>query len=365
MAPPRFLGSDLLSRRGRARALVEPFIRSRASRDETVREFFTRRFGVEVADVLADALVAGVFGGDSGQTSMAAAFPAITRMEAESGGVVRGMIAMARERKRRGESRQRSTPIRSFDQGMGVLIDALCRGLGNRMRSGIAVSSIRTNPRGFRIESETGPPMLARRVLVATPAHAGSRLLRDGWPGIAGQLDAIPYAGIAVVGLVYPRSQVGHPLDGFGFLVPRGQGPRLIGCLWPGSIFQEHVPADRAYLRVMLGGARDPEGAMLADGKTVDLARKEVERLLQVSGTPLTHVLYRHPRGIPQYTVGHLERIARLDADVANVPGLYLAGNAYHGVGVNDCIREAARVAERLVAAAEPETAPQPEQVVS
>ena len=159
----------------------------------------------------------------------------------------------------------------------------------------------------------------------------------------------IPYAPISVVCLIYDRQQVRHPLDGFGFLVPRGQAVRMLGCIWTGSIFPEHVAEGRVLLRTMVGGARDPEGAGMADGPLVDLVHGELRRILgEIEGRPREVRIFRHPLGIPQYALGHLGRLERLQSGLGRAPGLHLAGNAYRGIGVNDCVREASDLAGRI-----------------
>jgi oxygen-dependent protoporphyrinogen oxidase len=161
--------------------------------------------------------------------------------------------------------------------------------------------------------------------------------------------------------LIYDRKQVAHPLDGFGFIVPRGQGPRLLGCIWTGSIFPPHARGDRVLMRAMVGGVRDPEGAALSEGRTVDLVHGELDRLLGgVQGTPRDVRLYRHPKGIPQYSMGHPERLRALEAGLAEFPGLHVLGNAYRGIGVNDCVREAKALADRLTGAAALGSVPAP-----
>jgi oxygen-dependent protoporphyrinogen oxidase len=189
----------------------------------------------------------------------------------------------------------------------------------------------------------------AKRVVCALPAYGAGAVLGAAFPRLARELAAIPYAGITVVTLIYGRDRIAHPLHGFGFLVPFGQGPRMLGAIWTGSIFPTHVAPGKVLLRVMVGGARDPEASMLSDGKTVDWVLAELARILGgIEGMPEAVRLYRHPRGIPQYETGHLQRLAALDRELASVPGLSLAGNAYRGIGVNDCVREAAVLAERL-----------------
>jgi oxygen-dependent protoporphyrinogen oxidase len=238
---------------------------------------------------------------------------------------------------------------------MEVLIRRLAEILGPRLRLSTRVQDLRRSEAGFAIRAEgsgSRREIHARRVVLAAPSFANQALLREEFPDIASVLGEIPYAGITVACLIYERRQITHPLAGFGFLAPRGQGLRMLGCIWTGSIFPPHVPEGRVLLRAMVGGARDPEGAMLPSGRTVDLVHAELERVLgRIDGRPVETALYRHAKGIPQYTVGHPERMTLLEERLGRVPGLHVTGNAYRGIGVNDCVREAVALAGRLLAA--------------
>jgi oxygen-dependent protoporphyrinogen oxidase len=235
---------------------------------------------------------------------------------------------------------------------MEVLIRALVEGLGERVATGVEVDALEPDGDGWVVRGSRDGTELSWRapeVVLAVPAFAAAGLLAPRFPRLGSLLAEIPYAGISVACLIYDRDQVQHPLDGFGFLVPRGQGLRMLGCLWSGSIFPSHVPGDKVLLRVMLGGARDPEGALLNEAKTVELAHQELIRTLgRIEGRPREVRLYRHPRGIPQYVQGHPQRLCALEKEIARAPGLHLAGNAYRGIGVNDCVRTARELAARL-----------------
>ncbi len=367
MKPGAFFRSDLLSVRGRLRVLLEPFMPKRsAAGDESVYSFASRRIGPEAASVLVDAMVSGIYAGDPENLSLEAAFPKMAAMEARYGSLVRAMIALMRERKKA----RRATPaagggpmgpggaLTSFDEGMEVLIRRLAEILGSRLFTGTRVTGLTPIADGYRVDLESrggARSVSARNVVMAVPSHVAAAILKDAAPRLAWRLDEIPYAGITVACLIYPRSHVAHPLDGFGFLVPRGQGPRILGCIWTGSIFPPHVHGDHVLLRAMVGGARDPEGAILSEGRTVDLVHGELDRMLGgIKNRPAEVRLYRHAKGIPQYVLGHPERLRAIGEDLAALPGLHLAGNAYRGIGVNDCVREARELAERLTAAGSP-----------
>jgi oxygen-dependent protoporphyrinogen oxidase len=361
MKPAAFFTSDLLSRRGRARVLLEPFMpRGPVGGDESVFAFASRRIGREAASVLVDAMVSGIYAGDPENLSLQSAFPRMKQMEEEHGSLVKAMIAKMRASRRTkvksGGPMGPGGKLTSFDEGMQVLIQRLAEIAGPRLSLSTRVVDLEPVEGGYRIDTiRNGSPwtLRARRVALATPSFAGQAILKRRFASVARTLEAIPYAGITVACLVYDRQQIAHDLDGFGFIIPRGQGARLLGCIWNGSIFPPHVTNQRVLMRTMVGGARDPEGAALSEGRTVDLVHGELGRMLGgITGMPKATRLFRHPKGIPQYVMGHPERLQRLEQDLREYPGLYLLNNAYRGIGVNDCVREAKALAERLVGGA-------------
>jgi len=371
MKPGAFFRSDLLSLRGRLRVLAEPFMpKGPSSGDESVYSFASRRIGSEAASVLVDAMVSGIYAGDPENLSLKAAFPKMAAMEERYGSLVRAMIALMRERKRARKAAPAAGggpmgpggSLTSFDEGMEVLIARLAEILGTRLSTGTRVAAVARTADGYRVSLESRGDLrsvTARNVVLAVPSYAAASIVKDVAPRLAWRLDEIPYAGITVACLIYERDQIAHPLDGFGFLVPRGQGPRILGCIWTGSIFPPHVRGRHVLMRAMVGGARDPEGAILSEGRTVDLVHGELDRTLGgIKGRPAEVRLYRHPKGIPQYVPGHPERLRAIGDDLAALPGLYLAGNAYRGIGVNDCVREARELAGRLTGSDAPVPSP-------
>ena len=346
--PAQFLTSDLLGFRAKLRALKEPLIRRRKNgQDMSVYEFVSRRVGSEMAAILADPMVLGIFGGDSRKISIQAAFPAIAAMETAHGSLTRAMIA----RRRKSGGKREKPVLTSFDQGMEVLIRELVRRLGPRVQTGTSAASLEQNAGSFQVSVAGNPEkkFAAKRVVVATPAHVARGLLQAGYPRLAARLGEIPYAGIAVANLIYDRSQISHPLNGFGFLVPPGQGLRIIGSIWTGNVFPEHVTGDRVVVRARIGGSFDPESPLLPQGKIINLVHADLARALgAIQGTPKAARVYRHPKGIPQYELGHLERVVAITKEVKEVPGLFLTGNAYTGVGINDCVRNSRALAKQI-----------------
>jgi len=352
------LGSPLLSVSGKLRMALEPFLpAAEPGREESVYAFAARRLGREFADVMVSPMVSGVSAGDARLSSLPALFPRMHRLEAEHGGLVRGMLAQQRARRAaraRGEAvgpaGGPSGPggrLTSFRHGgAGRLTEALGDELGERVRTGAGVERIEAGQeRRLRLQ-----PMgiEADAVIVAAPAFTAAGLLQALVPAASDALGSIPYAGISVVALGFDRSQVAHPLDGFGFLVPPGQDLRILGALWTSTLFPPEAPQGMVLVRSLAGGMRDPGFLDLSDDEAVAAVRRDLETSLGLDAEPtMTHVV-SWPRGIPQYTLGHRERVAVATEAVAEVPGLALTGNAYRGIGLNDCVRDARAVAREV-----------------
>jgi oxygen-dependent protoporphyrinogen oxidase len=196
-----------------------------------------------------------------------------------------------------------------------------------------------------------GVEIEADAVVLASTASITAHLVHDLDPPLAAALAGIPTAPMVVVCLGYTETELPRPLDGFGFLVPRGQGPRLLGALWDSSVYPGRAPAGKALIRLMLGGAHDPDVIALDDDVLLDHVRRDLRVTMGIHSAPEFVRVFRHPLGIPQYTVGHLDRLAAAEARLAGLPGLVLAGNSYRGVAINACIAEADGIAERALAA--------------
>lgn len=349
--PAAFLASDLLSWRGKLRVAGEPFAPGPPAGNETIHAFAARRIGREAADVLVDAMVSGIFAGDSRRLSLAACFPKMQQMEREHGSLVRALVARRRQRHRpAGPVGAPAGRLTSFTGGVQELVDGLVRVLGPRVRTRAEVVAVAPTNDGppYRLTIADGSTLDADIVALAGGASRSARLVREWDTDLAAELDAIRAAPLAVVCLGFEAATLEHPLDGFGFLVPRGEGPRMLGALWDSSIYPGRAPGGRALIRVMTGGATDPNVMELDDDGLIALVRGELRTTMGVQAAPIMTHVFRHPVGIPQYEVGHLERLARIDARLALHPGLHVAGNAYRGVSINSCIAEAKQLAARL-----------------
>ncbi len=306
-------------------------------------------------------MVSGIFAGDASALSLRACFPRMWQLEEDHGGLFRAMFARRRPRRRDDSVGIPSGRLTSFAGGMSDLPDALTRELGPAVhtstpvlalcqRNPIAVGHRMLSARRYVVRTST-ETIDADAVVLSGPAAESATILQKIDPVLAILLQSIPTAPLAVVCLGYDAASVACQceLDGFGFLVPRSEGIRILGALWETSIYQNRAPANKALLRVMIGGTRDRQAASLPDDELLGIVRRDLARTMGLSAAPEFVRIIRHPRGIPQYVKGHLARVHQIDTLLQAHPGLYLAGNSYRGISINSCIAEADRVAETVL----------------
>ncbi|MCX5795557.1 MAG: protoporphyrinogen oxidase [Elusimicrobia bacterium] len=355
--PGAFLGSDLLSVPGRLRVLAEPFIApDRSGADESVADFARRRLGSEAMEKLIEPMTAGVFAGNPDQLSLASCFPRIRELEARYGGLVKAMLRLRWERLRKGAQAEMSAGpggvLTSFDTGVQALVEVLAGNFSKELQLGAEVVAVGRRGSKFQLAvkyAEGRSESEADAVVVAAPAYAAGVLLRGLDGALAAELAGIPYAPVAVVALAYEAGDLGAGLDGFGFLVPRLEGRRILGALWDSSVFPNRAPQGKALIRVMVGGARQPELARLPEAELLALVRGELKELIGVSAQPVLERVFFHERGIPQYLKGHGQRLDRIAKRLDGLPGLQLNSNAYRGVSLNDCVLQSKLAAQRLL----------------
>ena len=346
--PFSFLGSDVLTLSGRLRVFGEPFVPPRRSaEDESVFDFAQRRIGREAASVLVDALVTGIWAGSSDALSLRSALPKLAALERDHGGLVRGMVA------KRGKGGGATGPrgrLTSFPDGLEELPAALAAALGSRLRLGARVTHIERLPRGdFRVDVDGAPPIEAAAVVLACPSWFAAPLLGDLDQSLADHVAGIPTVAVAVLHLGFRREDA-TGLRGFGFLIPRGESRSVLGVLLPSNIFPNRAPEGHVLATIMLGGARDPRAVDASDQALVDIAVPALRELAGVRGEPRFALAIRHARAIPQYVLGHADRLATIDARLREIPGLFLAGNSYRGIAINSCLAEAPSVAGNVAA---------------
>ncbi|MBI5575531.1 MAG: protoporphyrinogen oxidase [Deltaproteobacteria bacterium] len=354
--PQAFFASGLLSLPGRLRILGEPFAPPPpVDVDESLGDFARRRLGTEALEKLLDPMVTGIFAGDPDRMSLRSCFPVIHDLERKYGGLVKGMISLQRERKKAGEKREMSAGpggvLMSFDTGAQAIVDVLADRLADGLHTGVSAQSVKVRDgkfllsiveRGQRGELDTDA------LVMATPAYSAAAALGPLDPSLAEALTAIPYSPISVVALGYEQDRLENPLDGFGFLIPRGEKRKILGALWDSSVFPNRAPQGKALIRAMVGGVRNPELAELPGEELIALTRSELAVTMEISADPILSRAFFHEKGIPQYLVGHGKLLDRIDARLAAFPGLYLNSNAYRGIALNDCVLQSRLTAERI-----------------
>jgi oxygen-dependent protoporphyrinogen oxidase len=353
--PFGLLFSRLLSLRGKWKLFTEPW-RKRAANvpeDESVAEFVTRRAGKEAAEIFADALVTGIQAGDPAKLSVAAAFPRLPVMEREAGSIVRGFLRAAKKRRLDAEARGEPPPgpqrMWSFREGLRVLVQGLLAHLGDRVRTGVRVKSLRKSEPGWQLDTDAGP-MTADAVVLACPAYEQAAILADLDPKLAEEVSGIAYNRVAVVALGYRQSDCSWSPDGFGYIAPQNTRRDVLGVQWCSSIFPDRAPPGFVLWRALCGGVNRGEVLDWDDDTLAKAVHNEMKLAMGVRGEPVFRRIVRWPRAIPQYNVGHLARVSRIELATAAHAGLFLTGNAYHGIALGDCAEQGEVVAARVAA---------------
>jgi oxygen-dependent protoporphyrinogen oxidase len=352
LAPTRFwplVTTPLFSWPGKLRMALDLVLpRGGARNDESLGSFVTRRLGKQALERVAQPLVGGIYTADPDRLSLAATMPRFLEMERRE----RSVIAAMWKQQRRGApdsaptSGARWSLFVSFADGMQSLTEELARRLPEgAVRLAAPIRSARRTERGWRLDEAVD----CDAVVLATPAHASARLLESESAALAAELHAIPYASSATVTLAYRREDVPHPLDGFGFVVPAVENRRIVACTFSSLKYPGRAPPEFVLLRSFVGGALQPQLFAQDDRSMVAAVRAELGDLLGIGSDPVLTRVNRYPDAMPQYHVGHLDRIARIDRHVAALPGLALAGSAYRGVGIPDCIRTGEEAAQSLL----------------
>ncbi len=354
LSPVRFMTSGVLSLPGRLRILIEPFTRpNRDTDDESIYSFAKRHMGTQAADYLIQPMVSGIYGGIADRLSLASCFPIMREMEAEHGSLIKAMIARKKKNKARGKSGGPSGPsgwLTSFHGGLYVLIERLEQLYRDDIVRSAAVAQVIKSVDGYEVVMQSGQRLSAKNVVMATPSFNAMDLVASLSPDLSKALSAIPYAPIAVVCLGFKKSDVWHPLDGFGFLVPQKENRTILGSIWTSSIFADRAPEGEVQLRTMVGGDGDHASAALPDDQLFDIVHADLKGILGRLGKPTMKKIYRWQKGIPQYVIGHARTLSDIERELGHFAGLYVAGNAYHGIGLNDCVKQARAVADRITA---------------
>ncbi len=317
------------------------------SEDQSVADFVREHYGQEAVDYLAEPLLSGIYGGNPEALSVRAVLPRFAELASRYGSLTRGVLAQRRAARRESGG----LPLfRTLKGGLQQLVDATAAAAAPHMRhiEGTAEAVERT-PTGFRVRVD-GAWLETPRLVLACQAHAAAPLAASLDPRVAELLAAVSYSSSITVALGFDRHAFPEPLDGFGFLVPRRERKRLMAGTWVGTKFNHRVPPGMALLRCFLGGVEDEPLFGESDERVVAAIVEELREILPVSAPPRFARVFRWPRSMAQYTVGHPGRLAELRARLDAIPGLAVAGNAYEGIGIPDCIRMGRSAAERTAA---------------
>jgi oxygen-dependent protoporphyrinogen oxidase len=342
--------SPLFSLRTKLRMAGEWFHPPRkADADETVAAFVERHYGPEMVDRLADPLLSGVYGGEASQLSVRAVLPRFTEMEASHGSLGRAMLA-ARKRMAQASKAPARPLFTSLKDGMQQLVDAVVSRLpASALRTNTSVRAVQPNREGWSLSADNSNNFDA--IIFATPARTAAELLRSASTELASELAAIQYTSSVTVNLGYDRSVRAALPPGFGFLVPRSEGKRMLAATFVHNKFPHRAPDDRALLRCFVGGARSEQILQTPDEELIRIIREELNQIIGVKANPLFTRVYRWKGAMAQYGVGHLERLQRIETLLQQLPGLTLAGNGYRGIGVPDCVRSGSDAANKALLA--------------
>ncbi len=340
------LRSGLFSISGKLRLAISPLLRPpRASGDVSVAEFVSRRLGRQALERLAEPLLSAVYGADVNSLSATAVLQRVLEMEQKYGSLWKAVRAVRRAQAKGPSPAAGSSLFVSLREGIGQLVHKIETSLTRtRFLTGTEITSIASTESGFRVESASGGTAIDA-VILATPAYSAATVLEGLDAALADLLRGIPYHSTLTVSLGFEEGGVARALDGFGFVVPRGEGKRMVACTWVSTKYPFRSPPGKVLLRCFLGGARDPSVVREDDRTILETCLKELGELMGIHSQPVYSKIYRWDRAMPQYNVGHPARIEEIQRLLVAHPGLSLAGNAYKGIGIPDCIDSASLAA--------------------
>lgn len=368
LAPTRFwpfVTSGIFSWRGKARMALDLLLPRRAALangndDESLAHFVRRRLGREALERMAQPMVGGIYTADPEALSLRATMPRFLEMERNSRSLIRGMWRARRKlsaQQANGTSGARYSLFLSFDDGMQVLVERLAARLppgSIRLKSRVDSLSLDRTTESWKLHLTSGEMLECDAVCLALPAYAAGSLLRETNAQLSAELEAIPYASTATANLAYKRSDIPHPLDGFGFVAPVIEGRNSLACTFSSVKFPGRAPEGYALLRAFVGGALQPEMFALDEEAIVRAVREDLRTLLGIEKPPIFSLVEKWPRSMAQYHLGHLQRVGRIRQHLTASPTLKLAGNAYDGAGIPDCIRSGEQAADEIFNSQQP-----------
>jgi oxygen-dependent protoporphyrinogen oxidase len=362
LAPSRlwpFITTGIFSWKGKARMALDLILPRRAvangDDEESLAQFVRRRLGREALERMAQPMVGGIYTADPERLSLRATMPRFLEMERTHRSLIRAMLKERGRQNREaasGTSGPRYSLFLSFDRGMQVLTDRLAELLPDEsIRLNTKVESLSFDETSQQWKIRVGPDetLAAETVCLAMPSYAAASLLRETDAHLARELEEIPYASTATINLAYRRADIPHALDGFGFVVPLVENRSTLACTFSSVKFEGRAPAGHALLRAFVGGALQPEKFALDEEAIVQAVRRDLRDLLGIERPPLFAHVEKWPRSMAQYHLGHLDKVSSIHKRLGRFPSLQLAGNAYGGAGIPDCIRSGQAAAEQIL----------------
>lgn len=342
-SPGAFLKSKLFSVKAKFRLLAEPFVgKSKEGYYQSISEFVTRRLGQEFLDFAINPFVAGVFAGDPDRLSVKSAFPKLYRLEEVYGGLFKGLVLGAKERKNRAEQSKQSARMFSFKKGMQSFPNSIAAILKDKIRYNCHVENVVKSENKFKVlyhHHSKSEEILADVVLSTVPAYQAALIFDDKENQLFDHLNKIYYPPVKVLYLGFRKSSVGQPLDGFGFLIPKKENKAFLGAIWSSAIFPFRAKDDLAAFTLFIGGARSPELLDDEKDKLVTSVIEEFKNIMNIDNHPIFIKEMLWPKAIPQYSLGYIEHEKYFQKFETGNPGIFLSGNYRGGISVGDCIK--------------------------
>ena len=339
MNPPKFLKTKLFSLSAKLRLLKEPFLKKTSDPEITLADFVRYRLGQEFLDYAINPFVAGIYAGDPGALSTAAAFPKLYALEQKYGSLIKGQIQGAKERKKRKEIAKDRARMFSFTEGMALFPERLADILKEKISLNHRVSEIYPVPQGYRLQSDNGVDSnIFDAVIVTTPTSVIAGMI----PSLTDEqnelLTSVTYAPVAVIFMGFKEHDVKRPLDGFGFLVPKIENRKILGSIWSSSLFPGRAPEGYAAFTTFVGGMRQPHLVQISEEQLTSLAKEEIGDLVGITGDPVIVRIRKWSHAIPQYVKGYRHVQALFNQLERSYPGLFFSGNFRRGISVGDCL---------------------------
>jgi protoporphyrinogen/coproporphyrinogen III oxidase len=356
MVPSRFgpmIRSGLLSWTQKARMGLDFFLPPRSlNGDESLGEFVSRRLGRAAYERLIEPLMSGIYAGDGDKLSLKSTFPILRDMEQKHGGLIKGALALRKQRaKHAGPSTGSRSMFLTPTTGLAEMVEVLVSRLeerGAELKHGTRVQQLNLTLNGFQLHTEAGDRIDAEGVILTAPAFASGEMLSKVDPDLAEELQSIEYISTSTISLAYRLEDVPRPLDGYGYVIPRREGRKALACTWTSTKFPHRAPESHVLVRVFAGRAGQ-EGIPWDETGLLELAKEEVRLTLGVTAEPLFYKVYVWENAMPQYNLGHPQRLERIEERLECLPGLALAGNGYRGIGIPDCIHSGEIAAEKVL----------------